>query len=162
MIPTSGVDTPKADGDHSHRPAILATPPGLAGAILLARPMLPCREGCTLVPPPHRSCRTRRQARTRRWPFPRLVCSSESMCSAPSSLPPAPCFFLALPRRRTRGHQIDRFSIFIGRYFSRVVSLLTFSVSPSSSRRIIENFPATRYLRIRLTPSTSHVNIPAS
>src|SRR5882762_8010896 len=79
--------------------------------------MLSCREGCTLVPPPHRAYKTQWQARTRRWPLPRLVCSSENMCTAPSCPPPVPRFFLALPKCRTRGHEIDRFRIFIWEAF---------------------------------------------
>src|SRR5437588_7022373 len=33
---------------------------------------------------------------------------------------------LLLPRRRSRGHKIDRFSLLFGRHFPRVTSLLTF------------------------------------
>ncbi len=97
------------------------------------------------MPSPHRAYKTKWQARTRRWPLPRLVCSSESMSTAPSSPPPVSRFFLAPPRRRTRGHEIDRFSILFGRYFSRVSSLLTFSVSRSCSGRIVGtlgNYPS--------------------
>src|SRR6267143_4512630 len=94
--------------------------------------MLPCRKGCILVPA-HREW----QVRIRRWRLPRLVCCSESICTGPSSPPPVSRLFLALPRRRTRGHEIDRFSILFGRYFSRFTRVLTFSASRSSRGRIV-------------------------
>src|SRR6267143_3927531 len=97
--------------------------------------MLPCRKGCILVPA-HREW----QVRIRRWRLPRLVCCSESICTGPSSPPPVSRLFLALPRRRTRGHEIDRFSILFGRYFSRVTSVLTFSASRLSRGRMVGCF----------------------
>lgn len=47
--------------------------------------------------------------------------------------------FLALPRRRTSGEEIDRFRVLAGRNSSRVSSLWTFPVSRLCSGRMMRN-----------------------
>src|SRR5712664_1088816 len=60
-------------------------------AVALKPPKPRCGRADILQPLPHGACKTRWQARNRRWRLPRLVCGSEGMYMGPCP-PPAMLF----------------------------------------------------------------------
>src|SRR5260370_36221561 len=111
-MPQFGIGAANTLNSNKDTLAHIASPPGSPGAIRLPPPMLSSREGCTLALP-HRGSKTNWQVRTRRRSLLRFVCNSRNLYTVSSWSPPVCPFFLALPKCRMRGHEIDRRSIFL-------------------------------------------------
>src|ERR1700741_3378827 len=95
---------------HIDTPVPIAGTPERRDATLPPQSMQFRNVRCIPVPPPHKCCKTSRPVRPPQCPSPRFVSSFEIVCLVLSWPPPVFPFFLALPKCRISGHEIDTFS----------------------------------------------------